>query len=183
MIVRQAFHCADENEGNCASRLHGENGGRATKAAKRHYASLVRVVISIGSAVYVSCAVLAAMHMHMAGKTIVQVNRAAQRYRGLRHGADSCKCLRHGNHDTLLQECSHCHQHEAAGKPSQVLAHTHEILLGQIGGKNKATRRVGHRGWREDSTEPPRTTVLTTLLTTYCILCYTPSSSLMRGVF
>jgi hypothetical protein len=85
MIARQTFNRTDEIEGECASRDHGQNSGRATEAAKRHYASLVRVVISIGSAMHVSCAVLAAMDMHMAGKTIVQVNRAAQRYRGLRH--------------------------------------------------------------------------------------------------
>jgi hypothetical protein len=85
MIARQRCNRADEIEGKYASRYRGENSERATEAEKRHYASFVHVVIGIGSAVYVSCAVLAAMNMQMASKTIVQVNLAAQRYRGLRH--------------------------------------------------------------------------------------------------
>jgi hypothetical protein len=85
MIARQRFNRADEIEGKCASRYRGKNGERATEAEKRHYASFVHVVISIGSAVYVSRAVLAPMDMQMASETIVQMNLAAQRYRGLRH--------------------------------------------------------------------------------------------------
>ena len=85
MIARQRFNRADEIEGKCASRYRGDNSERATEAAKRHYASFVRVVVGIGSAVYVSCAILTAMNVHMTSKTVMEVNCAAQRYRGLRH--------------------------------------------------------------------------------------------------
>lgn len=96
-------------------------------------------MVEIGSVVYVSRFIGAAMHMDMAGEIVVQMNRPSQYYRGLRHGAGRRCHLRYGNHCTLLHERTQCQDHKTVGDPSQVRvqAQLHGTLLCQIDGENK----------------------------------------------
>jgi hypothetical protein len=75
------------------------------------------VLAEIGSVVHMPGCFVTAMYVHVASEFVVKVNRAAQDHRGVRHGPDCRRRLRHRNHCTLLHERRYRQQHETAGDP------------------------------------------------------------------
>jgi hypothetical protein len=79
---------------------------------------IVVVIIVENALVHVTGFVVAAVDVHVTGKAVVNVHRAAHRHGRLRHQTRGRRHIRDDDHRALPDERQRCHKHELAGKPS-----------------------------------------------------------------